>query len=266
MNIRDATHEDNAALQMVMAQCPQDTGLVVAPLNTPDFFARAKVYETYKVYVAEKDGEIVGSAACALRNVLINGTLQEIGFEFQYFTAPPNRRHGVGTRLRQRIEQYFIQQGAAWSSAIIVSGNVPSMRFFESQGFSPHSDLIISTMLVYKGMPEAVAENVRAATREDVGSVAKLMNETWGDYDFYAPTSAEALLRFVDRTPIYDLSDVFLLEVQSELVACVGVWDCSRIMKITINELNPALRIMGSALDIMRISSPCRGCHDRGKS
>jgi len=64
MNIRDATIEDNQELQELQAKCPQGKTLIVSLVNTPDFFARAKAYGSYKVYVAYEDNQIIGSAAC----------------------------------------------------------------------------------------------------------------------------------------------------------------------------------------------------------
>lgn len=52
MVIREATADDNSELQQLQAKCPQGTTLIVSTVDTPDFFARVKAYESYKVYVA----------------------------------------------------------------------------------------------------------------------------------------------------------------------------------------------------------------------
>jgi hypothetical protein len=70
MYIREAVPEDNHELQELQAKCPQGTTLITSVVNTPDFFTWAKVYETYKVYVACEDNRIIGSTACAIRNAL----------------------------------------------------------------------------------------------------------------------------------------------------------------------------------------------------
>jgi hypothetical protein len=53
MDIREAVLEDTHELQKLQAQCPQGRSLIVSTVNTPDFFARVKAYESYKVYVAK---------------------------------------------------------------------------------------------------------------------------------------------------------------------------------------------------------------------
>jgi len=124
MHIRESAFEDNEELQNLQAQCPQGTSLVVSTVNTPDFFARVKAYESYKVYVACENSRIIGSGACAIRKGTIAGNIERIGYEFQYFISPEYRRKGVARRLLQHIEDYLIQQGAALSYALVMEDNI----------------------------------------------------------------------------------------------------------------------------------------------
>ena len=59
MNIGEAKPDDSEGLQGLQAKCPQGTAISVSIANTPDFFARAKAYETCKDYVACADNQIV---------------------------------------------------------------------------------------------------------------------------------------------------------------------------------------------------------------
>lgn len=49
MYIREATPDDNKELQELQAKCPQGKTLIVSTVNTPDFFARVKAYESYMI-------------------------------------------------------------------------------------------------------------------------------------------------------------------------------------------------------------------------
>ena len=141
MNIREALPEDNDELQELQAKCPQGTTLVASTVNTPDFFARAKAYESYKVFVACEGYRIIGSAACALRAVTVNGKISRVGYVFQAFVSPDARRKGVAGQLLQQREDYLRQQGAVLAYTLIMEGNLPSMRYIESRGFKLHRTL-----------------------------------------------------------------------------------------------------------------------------
>lgn len=258
MYIREATPDDNDELQELQAKCPVGTTLIVSTVNTPDFFARAKAYDSYKVYVACEDNRIIGSAACAIREAIANGNTCRVGYEFQYFVSPDSRRKGVARQLHQHIEDHFIQHGVVLSYLLVIEGNLPAMRLFEGQGFKLHRTLVMPTLLVYKQMDIISEGEVRPIAPEDLVAVAKLLNETWEGYDLYEPTSADALSGFVNRTPQYSFDNLLVLEDQRRIVACLGFWDWSKITQITVQaaKLDLKLRMMGLLLDIARNFRP----------
>ncbi|MFB0547188.1 MAG: GNAT family N-acetyltransferase [Anaerolineae bacterium] len=258
MYIREAMPDDNDELQELQAKCPIGTTLIVSTINTPDFFARAKAYESYKVFVACEDNRIIGSAACAIRDAVVNGNTCRVGYEFQAFTSPDHRRKGVAKQLRQHIEDHLIQHGAVLSYLLIIEGNRPAMRVVEGQGFKLHRTLVMPTLLVHKQIDVPSEGKVRSIVSEDLVVVAELLNETWEGYDLYEPTSADALSQFVSRTAEYSFDNLLVLEDQSGIVACLGFWDWSRITRITVQavKLDLKLRMMGLLLDIARNFRP----------
>ena len=152
MEVREAVATDNRVLQELQARCPQGTSLIATVVNTPDFFARAKAYVQYKVYVASDGRDIIGSAACGIRGAVVGGNVHKVGYEFQYFTDPGHRGKGAARQLRETIEAWLVDQGAVLSYALIMEANVPSIHLFERQGFSRHGAVELSVLLVYKAM------------------------------------------------------------------------------------------------------------------
>jgi GNAT superfamily N-acetyltransferase len=239
MHIREATPNDNAELQELQAQCPMGTTLIISTVNTPDFFARAKAYESYEVFVACEDNRIIGSAACAIREGVVNGNISRVGYEFQYFTSPDYRRKGVAKQLHQHIEDRLAQHGAMLSCCLIIEGNLPSMRLFEGQGFKLHRTFVMPGLAVYKEMDVISRAKIRSTTSEDLVAVAELLNETWQGFELYKPTSADALAQFVTRTPAYSFDNL-------------GFWDMSQIAWVTVKALSLKMRMIGLLLDIAR--------------
>ena len=92
MDIREANPFDNDVLQALQAKCPQGTDLIVSVVNTPDFFARAKAYESYKVFIVHEGDHILGSTACGFKNAIVGGEVRRVGYGFQAFVAPEHRR------------------------------------------------------------------------------------------------------------------------------------------------------------------------------
>jgi N-acetylglutamate synthase-like GNAT family acetyltransferase len=253
MNIREAVLKDNDELQELQAKCPQGTTLVVSTVNTPDFFARAKVYESYKVFVACEGNRIIGSAACALRNAIVNGKISRIGYIFQAFTAPDARRKGVATRLLQQREDYLRKQGAVLVYTLIMESNLPSMKYVENQGFNLHRTLVMPALVIRKEIRLSSMGRIRPITSRDLATVAELLNETWQGFEFYESTSAEALAQFINRTPAYSFDSLLVLEDRGEVLACLGFWDWSQVMRITVKALSLKMQMIGFVLTTLRI-------------
>ena len=253
MDIREAVLEDDKGLQELQAKCPQGTKLVVSSVNTPDFFARVKAYESYKVFVACEGDRIIGSAACALRDAMVNGNISKVGYVFQAFVSPDDRRKGIASQLLHRREDYLVQHAAVLAYSLIMEDNVPSMRYIEGQGYKLHRTLVMPSLVVRKEMEVSSTGRIRPVTSEDMAAVAELLNKTWQGFELYEPTSAQSMAQFISRTPAYSSDNLLVLEDQGKILACLGFWDWSQVMRITVESLSRKMRMQGFFLTAMRI-------------
>jgi GNAT superfamily N-acetyltransferase len=256
MEVREATSSDNQVLQALQARCPQGTSLIATVVNTPDFFARAKAYQEYRVYAASEHDQVIASAACGLRRAVIGAELHQVGYEFQYFTDPDHRGRGAARRLRESIEAWLVDRGASLSYALIMEANFPSIRLFEGQGFRRHRAVQLHVMLVYKEFDMAVHRVVRPIQAADYAAVAELLNRTWRDHDLYEPASADAVARLLARLPALDLGYVWVLQDGDRITACVAAWDISRITQLTVQALPVRYQILQAALKAVRLVRP----------
>lgn len=245
MKIREANFDDNDALQALQAKCPQGTDIVVSIVNTPDFFARAKAYDLYNVYIAYGKNEILGSTACALKNAVVNGSVRRVGYGFQAFVAPEHRRKGVASRLHQYREDYAAQQGAVLFYTLVLEKNTPAMQYIERCGYNLHRTVVMPCVAVYKKMVTTSGWKVRPVQSEDLSKVVKLLNETWQGFELYEPLSAKGLAQFICRTPGYSFDNLLVLEKGSEILACIGYLDWSQVMRIRVETLNIKMRMVG---------------------
>jgi hypothetical protein len=208
------------------------------------------------VFVASEDDRIIGSGACAMRDGLVGGEIRRVGYQFQAFTSPDHRRRGIAALLHRHIEDYLASEGALLSYLFIMEGNLPAMRLVEAHGFELHRTLVMPGLLVFQETDVAPRGRIRPATRDDLSAVAELLNETWKGYDLYEPTSAEALARFVERTPAYSLDNLLVLEDEGQILACLGFWDWSQITRITVLALSLKMRMLGLMLNVARLFRP----------
>lgn len=253
MYIREARPDDNQELQTLQARCPQGTNLVVSTVNTPDFFARVKAYETSRTLVVCEDDGIIGSAACALKSAYLNGKPVQVGYLFQVFVAPEHRRKGVASLLLREREAYLTEQGVDLVYALILEGNLPSMGYIESHGYRLERNMQMPIIAVKERMASSPIGIVRPATTGDLEAASELINETWRGYQLYEPVTAESLKRFMARTPAFSIENLLVLEVDGVLHSCLGFWDWSQVMQVKVLRLSRRLRLTGWMLVTSRV-------------
>ena len=256
MYVREAAATDNDNLIALQKKCPQGTTIVVLSVNTPDFFGRVKVYRDYRVFVACEDDRIIASAACALRDVRINGDIEKVAYEFQLFVDPGYRGRRIAGQLHEVREEYIRKQGAALSYGIIMEGNIPSMRHTERQGFQRYRTLVMPCISVFREMEVRTEGEVRTVVPGDLPTVATLINDTWRNYDFYEPLTAAGLDALIARVPGYSYDNLSVLEKDGKIMACLGFWDWSSVMQVTVQALSRKMRVMNLVLDTVGLFRP----------
>jgi N-acetylglutamate synthase-like GNAT family acetyltransferase len=253
MHVREAVPSDNHELQALQARCPQGTNLVVSTVNKPDFFARARAYETSRVLVACDDDRIIGSAACAFREAIVNDQPALVGYLFQAFVAPEHRRRGVASQLLMEREDYLAQQGVDLIYTLILDGNFPSMKYVESQGYHLKRSVIMPGLGAKKQIEVPSVGTIRPAKVSDLEAVSELINDTWDGFQLYEPASANSLDRFISRTPAFSIENLLVLEADGAILSCLGFWDWSRVMEVKVLALSWRMKLTGWLLVVSRV-------------
>jgi GNAT superfamily N-acetyltransferase len=244
MGTRLATNRDGARLQELMKRAPQGSPdeLSLSLVTAPDFFGRARMYEDAAVFVSDVEREPAGSAAVAVRELRLGGRIERVGYEFQYFTSPEHRRRGVAGELRERIEAFLADRGAALTTAMVSDENPPSYRFFQRDGFERVQDAPLSFVFVTQHTDVRPNMGIRLATEADLPRVVRLLRETWAGFDLTVDWDVAALERFVRRVIGPGLTGLLVREERGVLTACAGIWDWSAVQQFHIHTIAPALQ------------------------
>jgi len=121
-------------------------------------------------------------------------------------------------------------------------------------------------LAVYKEMDTKSYGKIRAVKKEDLAAIADLANGTWQGYELYEPMSSDTLSEFISRTPAYDLDNMFLLEENDEIVACLGFWDWSKATRVMVEKRNRKMQIVGLLADIARSFVPMPRMPEPGRA
>ena len=247
---------DGAALSRLQARCPQGTSIIVRIVNIPDFFSRVRLYERSKVFVAIDNDQIVGSAACALRDGIVDGEVARVGYLFQLFVAPEARRSGLAGLLCRRREEYLEEHGAVLAYTLIMEGNKPSIRYIEGQGYEQRRRLRVSGLYVHEKTDVDTEANIRSASLADLDEIAELLNTTWAGHELRRPASADSLAAVIGRIPGYEFDNLLLAERDGTITACVGYWQWDKFMEITVESLSARMKLDALRMKAERLFHP----------
>ncbi|HVP92112.1 MAG TPA: GNAT family N-acetyltransferase [Acidobacteriota bacterium] len=241
VSIRIADDADNAELLDLEKMCPQGTSLVLQFDRSPDFFLRSRVYDNYKVYVAEEEGKIVGTVGATLKEISMNEESVKGVYIYDLRVHPAFRGRGIGSKLAQQVIAEEDKAGLAYG--IIVEDNYPSVALFKRSGFQNIHNLILLNVPLYKRQ-EKISGKIREMTVDDAPSVVNLINDHCRNHDLFAPLSVNNFLEKTRRLTDYGFQGVQVAEAENQIVACAGLWDYSRILRTSVLRVTARLKML----------------------
>jgi len=238
IKIREATEEDNQALIELQANCPQGTNLILKVDGSPDFFARSRPFKDWSVLVAVDDGRVVGSAAYALNDVLVEKTPVKAAYAYGFMVDPKERRKGIAANLQEHIERSARKRNVDLLTLAIIEDNLPSMNLFTKMGFEKVKECATYSLMVQKKLKLIQEANIKKAEESDLENVVSLINEMYESYDFFHPLRVSDLVDFARRTPGFSLDNIFVFEDSGGIKACLGYWDCVKVRKYIVQRFS----------------------------
>lgn len=240
--IREATEDDNDALNELQKKCPAGTSLVLGVDSSPDYFARSRPFRDWHVFVAVENNVIVGSAGFAIYDTYIEGKEGKTAYEYGFVVDPFHRRRGIAEKLQRHIEHIAMDNGVDTLHLDIMEENTPSISLFVKMGFEKVKDCKTFHLTPYKKQKTAPRANIRSMIETDVDDVTNLINETYRNYDFFAPYQPKDFLESLRRMPHFDIHNILVLEDNDEIRACLGYWNYNKVRRYIVLQLNWKLK------------------------
>ena len=250
VSIRLANDSDNAQLLELEKMCPQGTNLVLSFDRSPNFFARSQVYLDYLIYVAEEEKKIAGTVGATLKEFNVNGKSVRGIYIYDLRVNPNHRGKGIGSQLIQRA--IAEEKEADLAYGIIMEENYPSVALFTKLGFHNIHDFILLNIPIFK-RKQGKTQNIRTMTTEDVQQITALLNKYYGDRDFFAELTPHDFLEGMSSLPGYGYESIYVDKAEGKIQACTGLWDYSKIFRVTALRVSAKLNMLRYVLKFVNI-------------
>jgi len=241
--IREATQDDNDALNELQSKCPMGTSLVLGVDSSPDYFARSRPFKNWHVLVAVENETIVGSAAFAISDTYVEGRQVKTAYEYGFMVDPLHRRKGIAEKLQRNIENIALDSNVDLLHLDIIEDNLPAINLFSKMGFEKVKDCTTFSLMPYKKQKSAPGARIRNMNEADADAVTSLINETYRDYDFFVPYQPMDFLESLRRMPHFDFHSILILEDDDGIKACLGYWNYNKVRRYIVQKLNWKLKM-----------------------
>jgi len=253
IKIRNALEMDDSALIELQKKCPMGRSLILQFDSSPSFFNRSKHQTENHIIVAVEEGNIVGSASCAIMEKRVNEKTLRTAYNYGLMVDPSHRRKGIATLLTERREEIASEHDIDMIFCQIIQNNIPSIRVMEKRDFMHVKDIISYVLMVYKPQKPSTHGVIRPAEKPDFPRIVDLINDTYSEYDLYKPHKVDEFKEFVEKRAHYDLNNIHVYEKEGEVKACLGYWDYNKIIQMTVLQLARKDQLMNIALAFLGI-------------
>lgn len=222
LTIREATAADNASL---IALVQAGTGGAIN--RSPDFFARARLYEGATTYIAEKEGGIAGTISRVLKKMVVNGREVLASYLFDLDFHEPV----YDEALLDRCRQDDAADGAAFSYLQLLTGNPRFCGRFTAWGFTETARIWLSVLNPAPTGDSGLPAGVRTAVPDDYPEIAALLNGCYREHDFYVPVTAAELVAVLSGIPGFTSENFYVSEADGQITACLGCLDYRQVYR-----------------------------------
>lgn len=224
LSIRPYVESDNTAMLEIEKMSPQgNEKFAIGVDRSPDITARYRIYDNWKVLVAEEEGKIVGWAGFTVKQ----NPVQENTYVYavEVVVHPEFRRKGIATALSKEVDKNAQEAGADYIYGLISEQNYGSIAMARKRGYSNMRKVIGCWLSAYRKVTIAEKFKIERVNKNDIKEVVNLINDYNRGSVLFVPYSSESFEFHVNRIPGYGLENFWVVKENNKIAACAGLWD-----------------------------------------
>jgi len=241
---------DTQNLLEIEALSPQGNEKCAMGVKKDDIIARYRIYDRWKVIVAEVDGSVAGLAGWTVKEN--PGGDERHAYLAEVIVHPEFRRTGVARRLAEEAEEDIRESDADHVYCYIYGPNDAAKGLFRGLGYSNVADIKCVEMPVYKRAEPSTGFSVERIKRDEIDSLVELINGCYQGFRHFSPFSAESFESHLASIPGYGLENFWVAKDEEKneggVVAYAGLWNCSTLAEFCYTREPISWKVMGLVL------------------
>jgi len=230
VSTRPFEEDDNASMLEIEKLCPQGNEKCAVGVDKSDIIARYKLYDNWKVLVAEEEGNVVGWIGWTVKHS--PAQKEKYMYLTEVMVHPEIRRKGIATKLVEEAEKNAREIGSDYIYCYIYGPNDASKALSEKLGYSNMLDFKVCAISVYKRANIAQKFEIERINKNDIRDVVSLINDYYTGRAHFVPYTPESFKSYVNGIPAYGSENFWVVKDEGKVVACAGLWDWSVLGKM----------------------------------
>lgn len=253
MIVRPATRDDDEGLVRLVERTPMDGPVRIACGCRPSFFGALSVEGGQPiVFVAEREGRLVGVGAATAREVYLNGEPTLVSYLGLLRVAPEARGTTALVRGYRQMAQELSAHQAAITITAIVSGNARAERVLAAgrAGLPAYRPLCDGVTYLLPADAPPPNERIEIGRGRDAAEIAGFLNELGPRRNFF-PVCAAGDFDAVTggRFPGLSPGDFLVARAGGGILGVLACRDVSRFRQTVVAGYAPWLRTVRPAVN-----------------
>jgi ribosomal protein S18 acetylase RimI-like enzyme len=242
VSIRPYEERDNARLLEIESKSPQGNKEIAMGVDkSPDAIGRYRLYDNWKILVAEEKERIAGWIGWTEK---ISESNKKNIYIVEVIIHPEFRRMGIATKLISEAEKYAQEIGSDYIYCYIFWTNETSKALFEKIGYSKIVELKFCELSAYKEFKINEKYTIERIDNKEIPGVVDLINDYYRGRGHFIPFTPESFESHLNKIPSYGLENFWIVKDNGKIMACAGVWDTSMLQKICFARMPSSFKIM----------------------
>ena len=240
MIIRPFKSEDNSSLLDLEKLCPHgNESYAINADRSPDVTVRYKIYNNWNLLVAEENGKVVGSVGWTVK-----GQDRKYVYLAEINVHPDFQRGGIASKLLREVEKNA--EDADHIYCYVVEPNTAARSLFKNLGYSKIRDVKAFILSAYRKMDLDERFKIKKMDENEIPDVVNLLNSYHSNHEHFTHHSPESFKHHLNSIPAYGMENFWVAKDENDILACAGLWDCSKVVESYFSKEPFMLKFMGT--------------------
>ncbi|MFB0564314.1 MAG: N-acetyltransferase family protein [Candidatus Aminicenantaceae bacterium] len=241
MIIREANPEDNQALLDISRSEPMESAVLLYEDRSPDYFYLPRLQgDDSKVFIAERNKEVMGAISISFRKVRLFGTRQRIGYTGGLRIKESARGGWVLYRLMRKVVEEMLKMNVSICILTALKENQKILNVISGRlnipRFHPIAQFRVFHIIPFMKYRCINHYQIERLSPSDLEEMVDLFRKQYSSYELVEEFNRERIERLIEQSKDFSLDNFLVAKLNGKIVSVLSYWDQSNFKKTIVQK------------------------------